>query len=160
MWNLWKDIQSFPTRMISVISSRHNMCRPSTDRGDCIPNILPFTNTETLLNFNYRITVSKNEKNSIFQFYFFRPPLMFRTLCWWAPLRVCSTVQHLSSFWYWIFTCVMFDMENILFNHISMVCTMMYMGYTLFRNLQGCSAEHFTFWNSVLNTMCGWEDVV
>ena len=47
------------------------MCRPSTDCGDCIPNILPFINTETLLNFNYRITINKNKKKKFFKFIIF-----------------------------------------------------------------------------------------
>ena len=51
-------------------------------------------------------------------------------------------------------------MGNILFNLISMACAMIYMGYTLFRNLQGYSGEHFMFWNSVLYMMCGCEDVM
>jgi hypothetical protein len=34
--------------------------------------------------------------------------------------------------------CVMFEMEIYCFNFISMVCTMIYMGYTLFGNPQGC----------------------
>ena len=45
-------------------------------------------------------------------------------------LKVCQTMQHLSSLLCWvfttIFTCVMFDMENILSNSIFMVCTMIY----------------------------------
>ena len=70
------------------------MCHPSTDRGDCIPNILPFTNTETLLNFNYRITVTRNKKIAFFKFIIFSNLLLCSRHCSGAPLVKVPGLHH------------------------------------------------------------------